>query len=83
MMPKVKRIKDPKAIRAAQRIHCQLCGRTGIIHVHHIKTRGSGGHDIPDNLISLCVYCHAKVHTGEIGKEQLREAKRLEEGHNA
>ena len=83
MIPKLKRIKDPEAVNSARLPHCEYCGRTGIMQVHHIKSKGSGGNDTHDNLISLCIFCHAKAHTGEISREQLREAKRIEEGNNA
>jgi 5-methylcytosine-specific restriction endonuclease McrA len=39
--------------------------------VHHIRTKGSGGGDTEDNLICLCVVCHARAHSGEISKDEL------------
>ena len=30
----------------------------GVIHPHHMKTRGSGGDDSAENIISLCPYHH-------------------------
>ena len=80
MIPKVKRIKDPEAVNNARKPYCQLCGNVKDIQVHHLKSKGSGGNDTPDNLISLCKYCHAKTHSGQISREQLREAK---EANNA
>ncbi|MCP3924497.1 MAG: HNH endonuclease [Desulfobacterales bacterium] len=29
---------------------------------HHILYRSQGGKDRPDNLITLCVHCHCKIH---------------------
>lgn len=29
---------------------------------HHIKLKSQGGEDTEDNLITLCVFCHAKAH---------------------
>ena len=75
MIPKPKRIKNPRAIEAARKPYCEYCGCLGTVHVHHIKTKGSGGHDIPENLISLCPLCHDKAHWGQISKEALRGAK--------
>lgn len=37
---------------------CVLCDRRTKLHVHHIKTRGSGGTDDYRNLITLCEFCH-------------------------
>jgi len=50
----------------------------GPFEVHHIKSRGAGGDDVAENLITLCVGptandCHGKVHRGEISRETLRE----------
>ena len=72
MTPKPKRIRDPKAIEQARKEYCQYCGLGGQVHVHHIKSRGAGGDDIPENLISLCPSCHDKAHRAKIKKEELR-----------
>jgi len=29
---------------------------------HHIKTRASGGKDVPENMIPTCKQCHAMFH---------------------
>lgn len=73
--PKNARIKDRKAIDNKAHI-CEYCGRRGWTHMHHIKTKGSGGNDTADNLIELCAECHAKAHTSEITKEDLKRIKR-------
>ena len=47
---------------------CQCCqGRSGdkVLNVHHIESRRTGG-DAPDNLITLCEYCHKQYHAGKI-----------------
>ena len=65
-LDKPHRIQDRKAVMAARRDECEICGLwTGnFAHVHHIRTRGAGGNDVPENLISLCWKCHEKVHRG-------------------
>lgn len=49
---------------------CQ--GRKGckniILQVHHIESRKTGG-DSPDNLITLCKFCHEDFHSGKLQKE--------------
>ena len=67
------RVKDKKAIAQARKEWCEVCGKPGIVHVHHIKSKGSGGNDVRENLISLCVTCHDKAHRALISKEYLRE----------
>ena len=39
---------------------CQECGAPAT-EVHHIRAKSEEGSDHPDNLISLCVYCHCEV----------------------
>ncbi len=47
---------------------CQCCkgkSKDKILNVHHIESRKTGG-DSPDNLITLCEYCHKQYHLGKI-----------------
>lgn len=40
------------------------CGRIDVaVDVHHIKPVSYGGNDAKDNLVTLCVSCHKKVHS--------------------
>lgn len=72
-IPKRKRIIDPSAIEAARKKFCQHCGAYNDDgwSVHHKKTRGSGGDDTEENLVSLCPTCHTKVHSGELVIEHI------------
>lgn len=45
--------------------------RLGEIHVHHVRSKGSGGDDREDNLISLCWLCHDALHRGRIPRDQI------------
>ena len=46
---------------------CQVCkAKNTRLEVHHIKYRSQGGTDDLDNLITLCVDCHKKVHAGKL-----------------
>ena len=70
--PKNKRIKNKKLLKDKQG-KCKYCGKRAYTENHHIKTKGSGGHDTKENLIELCNECHyEKVHPGKISKEELR-----------
>lgn len=41
---------------------CQFCLATDIrLDIHHITPVRKGGDDTPDNLITLCSYCHARI----------------------
>jgi len=44
---------------------------------HHIKTRGAGGSDDPENIIYLCRVHHAELHA--IGTEKFLARRRLSE----
>lgn len=39
-----------------------VCNKPGVSDVHHVRTRGAGGLDIPENLMSLCRVHHVEVH---------------------
>lgn len=47
---------------------CQCCkgkSKDKILNVHHIESRKTGG-NAPNNLITLCEYCHTQYHKGNI-----------------
>ena len=73
MLKKPKRIVNKQAIENARKLNCEYCYKFGNIEVHHITSRGAGGHDVSANLISLCRDCHSKAHTGQIGRQELRD----------
>ena len=58
-------------ILAIKKRCCELCNNYANELPHHIRTTGSGGDDIKENLIQLCFKCHIKAHSGEIKKESL------------
>ena len=43
---------------------CQGCGTMSNLEVHHKEFRSQAGDDSDQNLITLCVRCHAGVHKG-------------------
>ncbi len=46
---------------------CQCCKtKKGTLNVHHIIYRSKGGSDEAENLITLCEYCHKKLHDGKL-----------------
>lgn len=55
-------------------IYCVICGQVAT-NLHHIKYRGQGGTDEPNNLAPLCYYCHASHH--DIGTPTTEEIKKL------
>ncbi len=42
-------------------LYCVVCGQVAT-NLHHIKYRGQGGTDKPENLAPLCYYCHSAHH---------------------
>lgn len=78
-VPKPTRKKSKKNREKAKKGHCEYCGKYGAVQVHHIVSRGAGGGDEPDNLISLCSGppndCHGRVHNGNILKAELQAIK--------
>ena len=51
-----------KAVYARDHYRCALCDSNRGIQIHHVIKRSQGGGDQPDNLITLCMYCHAVIH---------------------
>lgn len=76
--PKNPRIKNKKILKEKVG-KCKVCGKSGQTEKHHIKSKGSGGNDVEENLIEVCRVCHTKIHTGEIKKEDILKIKNLEE----
>lgn len=83
MIPKPKRIKNPKLlkrIRDNDYNRCQVCGKRPS-QTHHIKTVGSGGDDVSENIIRLCDKHHRETHDGHHEADYLRAlaVKRIKE----
>lgn len=58
-----------KEVFERDKYRCRICNNIfpkNMLAPHHLKTVGSGGQDIAENLISVCSFCHYKIHTGEI-----------------
>jgi len=70
-VPKEQRVENKKLINNKNH-NCEYCHKKNCYtNTHHIKSKGSGGNDIEDNLIELCSDCHIKVHKGIIKKQEL------------
>ena len=41
---------------------CALCDDPRSLQIHHAVPRAAGGSDFPENLITLCPFCHGVVH---------------------
>ena len=83
MIPKFKRIKNHSAVDSCRKGYCEHCG--GIWHPvpHHVYSVGSGAPDVPLNLISLCIICHTKAHSGQISRQRQLEIIARREGMDA
>ena len=56
-------------VYARDRYRCTspVCGRRGALTPHHLKYRSAGGDDSPENVASLCLWCHLEgVHGGRL-----------------
>lgn len=51
-----------RAIYRRDHYRCALCDSPRSIQVHHVIKRSQGGSNSPENLITLCMYCHAVIH---------------------
>lgn len=55
---------------------CACCGK-GTLETewHHIIYRSHGGDEADENMLEVCRECHAKIHAGEIGKDEVAFAR--------
>lgn len=56
------RIENKKLCESYRKMPCLVCGGYNSVSGHHLRTRGSGGPDIEENLIPLCFSHHAEIH---------------------
>lgn len=61
--PKPRRVQDGVLKAKMRRLPCVACGKGPPSDAAHIKTVGSGGHDVEFNLLSLCRSCHLSQHS--------------------
>ena len=59
---KKKRVVNEKLLVEYRSMFCEICGNKTNVCGHHIKSKGSGGPDLPHNLIPLCVKHHEEIH---------------------
>ena len=55
---------------------CSLCAAPPPSQPHHLQARGMGGGsrlDVALGVLPLCVFCHQKVHNGNIHRRTLWE----------
>lgn len=57
-------MENRKTVRKRDGYRCTQCGRTGEevrLQVHHVQSRRENGSHAEDNLVTLCIDCHAKI----------------------
>lgn len=60
-MAKKIRIQDKALLKSVKSERCVICGKDS--DPCHIKSRGSGGDDVPENLIPMCRNHHGTQHS--------------------
>lgn len=64
--------KTKKEVLERDNNKCTKCGSAETLQIHHVERFSKGGsHDV-DNLVVLCVSCHAEEHKGEQGYHLLK-----------
>lgn len=59
-----KRIINKKLTTSYRSKPCVICHSKNLVSGHHIKSKGSGGHDLDINLVALCFKHHEEIHRG-------------------
>jgi hypothetical protein len=67
VLEKKTRIVDESALEEVRKLPCLACDmsreeRIRFIFDNHVRSRGSGGDDVPENLMPLCARHHAEIH---------------------
>jgi hypothetical protein len=57
-----KRTVDLALLKTVRAQPCLVCRNYGESDPHHVKSKGSGGHDIPTNVVPLCRKHHTEIH---------------------
>ena len=61
---KLRRIVNRKLLDTYHKMSCAAgAPHMGDVVGHHIKSKGSGGDDNPSNLMPLCWWHHAEIHS--------------------
>lgn len=61
-LAKIKRQVDKELLEAVRELPCMAKGCPPPNHAHHISSRGSGGDDMADNVVALCMVHHTEYH---------------------
>jgi len=61
---------------------CVKCGSKENLHIHHIKEFAKGGLNELNNLILLCVSCHADIHKDNKAYNLLKKAADKTDDHS-
>lgn len=62
LFPKTKRIVNRALLDEYRDYPCVCCNSSYGVSAHHLKTKGSGGNDVVDNLVPLCGVHHTEIH---------------------
>jgi hypothetical protein len=64
MFIKRKRVIDKKLMASFKDKTCLINDKNclGDVCAHHLKSQGSGGDDIIENLIPVCIFHHNEIH---------------------
>jgi len=68
MFQKNKRIINKNLTNSYQGKRCRICSSTKGSSGHHLKSKGSGGPDVHNNLICLCLKHHNEIHKSGLMK---------------
>ncbi len=65
--------KVKETVKKRDKNKCVVCANKDNLHFHHKTRYADGGQDTVDNLILLCVTCHAEEHKNENAYHMLKK----------
>ena len=75
--------KNKKSALLRDDFKCVRCGSAKNLEFHHISYPADFINDTEDNIITLCVNCHRKIHENDFHTEAIRKAGISEEEYNS
>ena len=66
-------LKGQKDVKKQEGYQCQVCGLVSKSnHGHHLINYSFGGDPSINNMITLCLECHYKYHSGKLKMDVIR-----------
>ena len=70
-----------KEVLERDNFQCIVCGKSHDLQIAHYISRARSGLGIPQNLATMCVYCHSAMDNGKYHKELQKRVREHLQAH--